>query len=272
MKQATRQRVLVSINSLQAIVIWKYHRWKDLVDFVWCLGWLEYDPSAEFHKVSSHLTEGPTRRWEAQSEHSYFSHGYGLPWTASDSYGNTTEEVCNEASNWCLATTIQPYPARTRKVSIWKIWNDVELTKKCIMAWIFALLEYHGAESGWTWQESHLERVWYRQQTMSCLQIRKTGTSCREVDARSHARPKKPGDLWWFRDISTHSYLDFCFFFLRFLLYCLLGGKVWYINCSSPGRGADLAATQRCPWALREPNLSAFGRKCQSSFRSVWRL
>ena len=106
-------------------------------------------------------------------------------------------------------------PARTRKVSTWNMWN-VELTKKCIMAWIFALLlEYHGAELGWTWQESHLERVWCRQQTMSCLQIRKEGTSCREVDARSHARQKKPGDLWWFRDISTYSYLMLsCLFFL----------------------------------------------------------
>lgn len=105
-------------------------------------------------------------------------------------------------------------PARTRKVSIWNMWN-VELTKKCIMAWIFALLlEYHGAESGWTWQESHLERVWYRQQTMSCLQIRKEGTSCREVDARSHARPKKPGDLWWFRDFNIQlSYVILSFFY-----------------------------------------------------------
>ena len=48
-------------------------------------------------------------------------------------------------------------------------------------------------------------------------------------------------------EIFQHTVILIFVFFLRFLLYCLLGGKVWYINCSSPGRGADLAATQRCP-------------------------
>ena len=116
MKQATSQRILVSITStpshydLNVLNVWNLWQVKGTNRFCLTLGrlgWLQDGSSAPLPvSIFAHGRYGasPTRRWEAQSQHCYFCHGYGLPWTASDSFGNTTEEVCNEASNWCLAT------------------------------------------------------------------------------------------------------------------------------------------------------------------------